>query len=84
MMVRMLMASGVIFTVFALWAFVVQAGRRMAQRFPELGRYREEGGECGKTCGCSQRAECRVRSLPRGTRGAENLSTLSHMSDPVR
>lgn len=76
MIARILISSGIIFAVFALWALAVQAGRRMARRFPELGRYREEGGECGKTCGCSRRAECRVRS-------AENPSTLSHMSEPV-
>jgi hypothetical protein len=66
MITRILIASGIIFAVFALWTFVVQAGRRFATRHPELGRYREEGGECGKTCGCKQRSECRIQSAEIG------------------
>jgi hypothetical protein len=58
---RMLIASLVVFALCGLWILAVQAGRSFARRHPEFGRYREEGGECGKSCGCRERSECRVQ-----------------------
>ena len=34
------------------WLLIQQLGRRSARAHPELGAYREEGGGCGKNCGC--------------------------------
>ncbi len=34
------------------WLIVQQLGRRYAKEHPQLGDYREEGGGCGKNCGC--------------------------------
>ncbi|WP_456446335.1 chemotaxis protein [Thiolapillus sp.] len=34
------------------WLLIQQLGRRFARENPELGPYREEGGGCGKSCGC--------------------------------
>lgn len=35
------------------WLLVQQLARRFAESHPELGSFREEGGGCGKSCGCS-------------------------------
>jgi len=43
-----------------LWLVVQQLGRRSARAHPELGPYREEGGGCGKNCGCHG-GHCRQR-----------------------
>ncbi len=55
-----LKAMGIILAVFAGWVVVQQLARRFAVRHPEFGPAREEGGGCGKTCGCSvqQRTAC--------------------------
>ena len=34
------------------WLIIQQLGRRFAREHPQLGPYREEGGGCGKSCGC--------------------------------
>ena len=34
------------------WLLIQQLGRRFARANPQLGSYREEGGGCGKSCGC--------------------------------
>ena len=36
-----------------VWIIIQQLARRSAKLRPELGDYREEGGGCGKSCGCS-------------------------------
>ena len=61
MMERMLIASAVIFVLSLLWHGAVQAGRAFAVRHPELGRYREEGGACGVSCGCPGKSACRKK-----------------------
>jgi len=58
MMSRMLVAGLVVFALSGLWVLAVRAGRRFALRHPDLGRYREEGGECGRTCGCASWRVC--------------------------
>lgn len=35
------------------WLGIQQLARRVAQAHPEFGPMREEGGGCGKNCGCS-------------------------------
>ncbi len=34
------------------WLFIQHIGRRFARSHPELGRFKEEGAGCGKSCGC--------------------------------
>ena len=34
------------------WLFIQHIARNFARSHPELGAYREEGGGCGKSCGC--------------------------------
>jgi hypothetical protein len=34
------------------WLLIQQLGRKFARENPLLGPYREEGGGCGKSCGC--------------------------------
>jgi len=34
------------------WLLIQHIGRNFARSHPELGAYREEGGGCGKSCGC--------------------------------
>jgi len=34
------------------WILVQEIARRFARAHPELGAFREEGGGCGKNCGC--------------------------------
>lgn len=43
------------------WLLIQQLGRRSANAHPELGSYREEGGGCGKSCGC-QGGSCKNRT----------------------
>ena len=52
-MVEFLMTSVVIFTVMVGWLYVQDLYRRFAQRHPELGPFRGEGG-CGGSCSCKQ------------------------------
>jgi len=67
---------------------IQQVGRRFAQRHPEFGRFREEGGECGKTCGCANWKNCamkksEVRDQRSGFQRFEEQSILpSPGSDP--
>lgn len=61
MMARMLTAAGAVFFLVGGWMLMQQAGRRFAARHPEFGRFREEGGECGKTCGCANWKNCAVK-----------------------
>ncbi len=34
------------------WLFIQHISRKFAHSHPEFGAFREEGGGCGKTCGC--------------------------------
>ena len=43
------------------WLIIQQLGRRYAKAHPDLGAYREEGGGCGKNCGCDG-GSCRKKS----------------------
>ena len=53
-MVRVLLATLVIFGVLAGWVWVQQAYAAFARRNPDLGPFRQEGGACGSgNCACS-------------------------------
>jgi|GEM_PF-347843 len=88
MMARSLMSAAVVFVLFGGWMLIQQAGRRFAQRHPEFGRFREEGGECGKTCGCANWKTCAMkRAEGRGQktefRNSNNDPLLNpHGADP--
>ncbi len=43
------------------WLLIQQIGRRFAREHPEHGEYREEGGGCGKHCGCHGSGRCQNR-----------------------
>jgi hypothetical protein len=58
MIARTLLAILVLFALCGLWFALQALGRRFAKNHPEFGRYREEGGECGKTCGCANWKHC--------------------------
>ncbi|WFB34305.1 chemotaxis protein [Kiritimatiellota bacterium B12222] len=62
MIVQILIASVTIFGLCGFWLWLQAVNRRYAKEHPELGRYREEGGECGKTCGCANWKHCMLKS----------------------
>jgi len=74
MIARTLIAIGVIFALFGGWILIQQAGRRFARRHPEFGRFREEGGECGKTCGCANWKFCVKKKHRPGRRDPSDRS----------
>jgi len=71
MITRILLSIAVIFVVFGLWMVFQFLGRRFARNHPEFGRYREEGGECGKSCGCADWKHC----VKKSEAGRRNPST---------
>jgi hypothetical protein len=56
--VRTLLAAGIIFAVIVGWIAVQSLARRWAARHPELGPAREEGTGCG---GCQSGGHCGSR-----------------------
>lgn len=75
MMARALTAAVAVFLFFGGWMLMQYAGRRFAARHPEFGRFREEGGECGRTCGCANWKNCAKKANHRTDR--RNLTTTS-------
>lgn len=51
------------------WLFIQQWGRNFARSHPELGTFREEGGGCGKSCGCKG-SRCQHRKRKENTEEA--------------
>lgn len=49
--------------LFGFWVAIQEAARRFARRHPELGPAREEGGQCGVSCGCPNWKKCHDRTL---------------------
>jgi hypothetical protein len=47
MFASLLLTIAVLFALIAGWVLVQAAARRVAERRPELGPYREAGGGCG-------------------------------------
>ena len=43
------------------WLIIQSICRNFAKSHPELGAYREEGGGCGKSCGC-QGSSCQRKT----------------------
>ncbi len=41
------------------WLIIQHVARKYAQAHPELGEFREEGGGCGKSCGCQGKSSCK-------------------------
>lgn len=58
---QLLISIGIIFVAFAFWVVIQESARRYARRHPEFGPAREEGGECGISCGCPNWKKCRDR-----------------------
>jgi len=54
-MVDYLIAMGLILLILAGWIFVQQWSQKFAVQHPEFGPTKEEGGGCGKDCGCSHK-----------------------------
>lgn len=73
MILRLVISVAIIFLAFAFWVVVQESSRRFARRHPEFGPAREEGGECGVTCGCPNWKKCRERGhrLEVGGQGEE-------------
>lgn len=61
MNMQLLISIGIIFLAFAFWVVIQESARRFARRHPEFGPAREEGGECGISCGCPNWKKCRDR-----------------------
>lgn len=51
-MMKYLLAITLVPALLIGWLVVQQLARRYAEAHPELGDFREEGGGCGKNCGC--------------------------------
>jgi hypothetical protein len=66
MIAKIFISSLLIFLLFGGWILMQLWGRRFARRHPEFGRFREEGGECGKSCGCADWKKCRKKSVITG------------------
>lgn len=81
MIAKMLIASGVIFVLCGLWLWLQHQARSYAQKHPELGRYREEGGECGKTCGCANWKFCTKKLEAKLRKDPADLSDQAHPQD---
>ena len=68
---KLLISIAVIFVLLLVWMKFQDAGRKFAKKHPEFGRYREEGGECGKTCGCANWKQC-VKKAEAGNQRSED------------
>lgn len=53
----------IIFTVCGLWILVQHGARRFAERHPEFGPAREEGGGCGFHCRGKDGKPCLIGKL---------------------
>ncbi len=51
-MFRILAAMLLVPALLLGWILVQEIARRFARAHPELGAFREEGGGCGRNCGC--------------------------------
>ena len=55
---KLILSTVIVFALFAGWIVVVILSRNYAKRHPEFGPAREEGGECGVSCGCAKQKSC--------------------------
>jgi hypothetical protein len=80
-MVEFILTSLVIFSVMVGWLYVQDLYRRFAQRHPELGPFRGEGG-CDGACSCRQGSCASPASMQQGPAVAVDLPTPA--GDPIR
>jgi len=81
MSAQLFISIGIIFGAFAFWVLIQESARRFARRHPEFGPAREEGGECGISCGCPNWKRCRDRSCAADTFDKSDKSDGSDRSD---
>lgn len=58
---QLFLSIGIIFAAFVFWVIIQESARRFARRHPEFGPAREEGGECGISCSCTNWKTCKDR-----------------------
>ena len=61
MIIKIIIAITLIFSLLLGWLFVQSLARLYAKRHPELGPAREEGQGCGSICGCHDKGMCKKR-----------------------
>ena len=59
MIINMVIAISLILLLMLGWVSVQQLARLFAARHPEFGPASEEGGGCGKRCGCHGGGSCK-------------------------
>ncbi|MDF3128087.1 hypothetical protein P0Y35_02640 [Kiritimatiellaeota bacterium B1221] len=82
MIEKLVISIAVIFVFTWLWVKFQDAGRKFAKKHPEFGRYREEGGECGKTCGCANWKHCMLKSEAGKQKHRIDPADLQDQTDP--
>ena len=58
-LINMAIAVGLILLALLGWIRVQQSAREFADRHPEFGPAKEEGGGCGSSCSCSNGGSCK-------------------------
>ena len=58
MIVKILIASVVIFFLLMGWLVVQSLSRLYAKKHPEMGPAKEEGQGCGTSCSCTDKEAC--------------------------
>ncbi|MGM0593651.1 MAG: chemotaxis protein [Pseudomonadota bacterium] len=58
MFLKMLITVSLIMLLMLGWVSVQRLARLFAARHPQFGPAREEGGGCGKSCGCHGSGNC--------------------------
>lgn len=61
MLIKILITVALIMLLMLTWVSVQHLARLFAARHPQFGPAREEGGGCGKSCGCSGTDRCQSR-----------------------
>ena len=59
-MMQYLIAMLVVPALLIGWLLIQHITRSYAKSHPEFGRFREEGGGCGKSCGCKNK-QCKKK-----------------------
>ncbi|MCC5848735.1 MAG: chemotaxis protein [Verrucomicrobia bacterium] len=84
MITKLILSIGIIFAAFLFWVIIQESARRFARRHPEFGPAREEGGECGVSCGCPNWKKCRDRKNQQQATNNRQLTTSNqqHQTPP--
>ena len=80
-MVEFVLTSVVIFAVMVGWLYVQDLYRRFAQRYPELGPFRRQGG-CDGSCSCRQ-GSCSA-PVPIQQDPVISVDLMASAGDPIR